>query len=140
MGGGRRYTSSVLFLVRSALVALYPRTEELPGIADTDLDAFLPRFRRESPWLMWIGIVAATLLFHLTPLFTVLVPLPAFALPAGLRDRHADRIAQSPLYLVRQAIFLLKLPGGLCWGAHPAVRARFALPALAPDPGTFRSA
>jgi hypothetical protein len=129
----------VLFFVRSALVALYPRTPELPGIADTDVDGFLRTFRSEATFLVWIGVLAGAFLFHATPLFTVFVPLPAFALPAGLRDKHADRLSQSSLYLVRQAVFLLKLPGGLCWGAHPSVRAKFALPALAPDPGTWRS-
>lgn len=130
----------MLFFVRSALVALYPRTAELPGIADTDIEAFLRKFRREAAPLVWIGVLASTLLFHLTPLFTVFVPLPAFALPAGLRDKHANRIASSSLYIVRQSIFLLKLPGGLCWGSHPSVRAKLALPAYAPDPGTWRSA
>lgn len=128
----------MLFFVRSALVALYPRTADLPGIADTDVDGFLRRFRAEATPLVWIGVLASTLLFHLTPLFTVFLPLPAFLLPESLRDRHADRIASSSLYLVRQAVFLLKLPGGLCWGAHPSVRERFALPAYAADPGTWR--
>lgn len=129
----------MLFFVRSALVALYPRTADLPGIADTDVDAFLRRFQREAAPLMWVGVLASTLLFHLTPLFTVFVPLPAFWLPAGLLDRHANAISGSSIYIVRQAIFLLKLPGGLCWGAHPSVRARFALPAYGADPGTWRS-
>lgn len=125
-------------LVRSALVALYPKSGELPGVADTGVDAFLERFSAEAPAIVWIGVVGSALLFHLTPLFTVFVPLPAFLLPERLRDVHAERIASSSIYLVRQSIFLLKLPAALCWGADAAVRARFALPAYRPDPGTWR--
>ncbi len=126
------------FLVRTALVALYPRAHGLPGLEDCDLDAFLRRFARESSGLLWLGVVMASLLFHLSPLFTVLVPLPAFLLPASLRDRHANAMTYAPFYLVRQAIFLLKLPGGLCWGTHPKVRERFALSAYEPDPDGVR--
>ena len=127
------------WLVRSAMCALYPRTEGWPGIEDCDLDAFLARIKRESSGLMWLGIVVGALVFHFTPLFTVYVPLPAFFLPRSLRDKHASRISGSGLYLIRQAIFLLKLPCGLCWGGHPEVRKRFALPAYAADPGTWRA-
>lgn len=126
------------FFVRSALVALYPRAHGLPGIEDCDLDSFLRRFARESASLLWLGVVMSALLFHATPLFTVLVPLPAFLLPRGLKDTHANKITSAPIYLVRQAIFLLKLPGGLCWGTHPEVRKHFALSAYEPDPETVR--
>jgi hypothetical protein len=70
----------------------------------------------------------------------VFVPVPAFLLPAGMRDRHARKIAGTSFYLVRQSIFLLKLAAGLCWGAHPEVRKRFALPPLPDDPGTWKTA
>lgn len=127
------------WLVRSAIVALYPRTEGLPGAEDCDLDAFLRRFRSETTFLMWLGIVAGALVFHATPLITVFLPLPAFLLPRSLRDKHAYRITTGGLYVTRQAIFLLKLAAGLCWGAHPTVRARFALPAYEADPDRWRS-
>lgn len=127
------------WLVRSAIAILYPRTDELPGAEDCDLDGFLRRFRRESTFLMWLGVVMGAVVFHLTPFMTVFVPLPAFLLPRSLADRHAYRITTGGLYLTRQAVFLVKLAAGLCWGAHPAVRARFALPALAADPGTWRA-
>jgi hypothetical protein len=125
-------------LVRSAIVILYPQTPELPGAEDCDLDAFLERFRAEAAPIVWIGVVAGAILFHLTPLFTVLVPLPAAWLPRNLADRHAQAISGSPIYLVRQSIFLVKLAAGLCWGAAPRVRGRFALQPLPPDPGTWR--
>lgn len=127
------------WLVRTAAAALYPRTPALPGALDCGLDAFLERYQREAPAPMWLGVVLGALVFHLTPLFTVFVPLPAFLLPAGLLDRHAARIASARPYLLRQAIFLLKLCVGLCWGADPAVRARLGLRPLPPDPGTWRT-
>ncbi len=126
------------WLVRAAIVALYPRTE-LPGAADCHLDDFLKRFNREAPPLIRLGVLLGALAFHLTPLFTVFVPLPAFLLPAGLLDTHAARISSTRFYLLRQTIFLLKMAAGLCWGADPAVRARFALPPLPADPGTWRT-
>lgn len=133
-----RSAAFVRFLVKTALTALYPRAHGLPGIEDCDLDAFLRRFARESSGLLWLGVVLSALLYHLSPLFTVWVPLPAFWLPASLRDRHANAMTYAPFYLVRQAIFLLKLPGGLCWGTHPNVRKHFALAAYEPDPDTVR--
>jgi len=126
-------------LVRASIVALYPRTDALPGAEDCDLDAFLDRFRRETTPLMWIGVVAGSLLFQLSPLFTVFVPLPAFLLSRGLADRHARRISGSDVYLVRQSVFLVKLAAGMVWGAHPRVRDRFALPPMPDDPGTWRT-
>lgn len=129
----------MLWLVRSAMIAFYPRTDALPGIADTGLDAFLRQFRSETTFMMWLGVVLAALLFHFTPLFTVFVPAPAFLLPASLRDRHAQRIGGSNLYLVKQAMLVLKLPAGLCWGRDPEVRKRLAMTAYPADPDTWRT-
>ncbi|MEW5738406.1 MAG: hypothetical protein AB1938_05740 [Myxococcota bacterium] len=129
----------MLWLVRSAIVALYPSGGPVPGAAECGLDAFLARFRRESPFLIWLGVITGALVFHLTPLFTVFVPLPAFLLPASLLDRHASRISSTQVYLLRQAIFLVKLAAGLCWGADPEVRRRLALAPLPDDPGTWRA-
>ena len=126
-------------LVRSAIVLLYPRTDVLPGAEDCDLDAYLERFQREAPLLIRSGVVAGALLFQISPIFTVHVPLPASLLPAHLADLHAERISNSNVYLVRQAIFLVKLIAGMAWGADPVVRAHFALPPMPPDPGTWRT-
>lgn len=126
------------WLVRSAIVQLYPRTDELPGAEDCDLDAFLERYQRETTGLMWLGVVLGAIAYHLSPILTVFVPLPAFALPESLADKHAHRVTTTNIYLLRQTVFLVKLVAGLAWGGHPAVRAKFALPALADDPGTWR--
>ncbi len=126
------------WLVRAAIVMLYPRVGDLPGAEDCDIDAFLERFRRETTGLMWLGVVLGAIVFQLTPIVTVFVPLPASLLPSELAIRHAERISTSNVYLLRQAIFLVKLVAGMVWGGHPRVRERFALPALPPDPGTWR--
>lgn len=128
-----------MWLVREAILLLYPRTGDLPGAIDCDIDAFLERFRRETPWRVWLGVVLGAIVFHVSPIFTVHVPLPAFLLPAGLADRHAHRISNTNVYLARQAIFVLKLPAGMLWGTNAAVRARLALPPLDEDPGTWKT-
>jgi hypothetical protein len=129
----------IVALVREAIVILYPRTPALPGVEDCDLDPFLERFREESPPLVWLGIVLGSIIFHLSPIFTVYIPLPAPMLSPAAADRHAERIASSSIYLVRQTIFLVKFAAGLAWGAHPSVREKFALPKLPEDPGTWRT-
>ncbi len=130
----------ILWLARSAMVTLYPRTDAFPGIEDMDLDAYLLDYKRECATVMWIGFVLGTLLYHLTPLLTVLVPLPAFALSERLQALHAERLVSHPVYLVRQPVFLLKMVAGLRWGSDPRVRERFALAPYPADPGTRRLA
>lgn len=120
------------------MATFYPRTEHLPGIEDMDLDAYLRRFKHDSAPLMWAGLLLGTALFHATPLITVFVPLPAFALPAGLRDRHASKLLSHPFYYLRQPVFLLKMVAGLHWGAHPDVRKHLGLEPYPQDPGTLR--
>jgi hypothetical protein len=129
----------VNLISKHVLSALYPRTEYFPGIADTDLDRFLVRFRHEAPGLMRLGLYVALFLFVVTPLITVYVPLPSFLLPRKLLDRHAERIATFPIYPLRSLMLLLKLIAGLCFGAHPLLRAQLALPPLPPDPEQWRT-
>ncbi|MFO0662886.1 MAG: hypothetical protein U0174_02990 [Polyangiaceae bacterium] len=128
----------MLFFVLHAMCALYPRTEKLPGLEDTNIEAFIRKFRRETTAAFWFGIVVSAWLFEWTPLFTVFVPLPAFLLPKKLLDKHAHKIASTELYLVRQAMLVLKMPAGLCWGADAEVRKRLGLGAFEPDPTTWK--
>jgi hypothetical protein len=129
----------ITLLARSAMATFYPRSARFPGIEDMDIDGFLERYRRESAPIMWAGFVLGTLLFQLTPLFTVFVPLPAFMLTAAARERHAQRLASHPLYYVRQPVFLVKMVAGLLWGSDPAVRGALNLPPYPADPGTWRT-
>ena len=128
----------MIALIKFAMRALMPRSEGLPGVADTDLDGFLHRMRAETTPLLWAGIVAGALVFVFSPILTLGVPLPAFALPASWLDKHALRVVGHPLYIVRQAVLLLRLAAGMCWGSDPTVRGCFALAPYPPDPGTYR--
>jgi hypothetical protein len=42
------------------------------------------------------------------------VPLPSFALSPRLRTRHAERAPRLGIYLLRQAIMLVRLSAGMC--------------------------
>ena len=118
---------------------MMPAVGDLPGIADAGIDVFLAQLRRESPLLVWVGLVLGALIFVLSPVLTVYVPLPSMLLPRGLRDTHADRICTTRFYLLRQAIFLLKMYACMCWGQDPAVRRRLHVAPYPVDPGTFRT-
>jgi hypothetical protein len=131
--------ATVIWLIKFAMCTMMPRTAGLPGIADTDLDAFLRKMRQDSHPIYWVGLVLGAIVFAIAPLITIGVPLPAFLLPKRLLERHAERILAHPVYTVRQAALLVRLSAGMCWGADTAVRAHFGLPAYGPDPGTFRT-
>ena len=127
------------WLVKRAAVALYPRTDVLPGVADCALDEQLRELRTEGPTILWMGVVAGAVLFTLSPIFTVGVPLPAFWLPRSWRDKHASRIASSRFYLFRQAILGLKFAASLAWGRDPEVRRSLGIAVYPADPERFRS-
>ena len=129
----------VNWFIQHAMKALYPRAEGLPGIEDTGLPEFLRRYRRETTPLMWLGLLVGTFVFIGSPLLTVYLPVPSFVLSRALLDRHAHRIACSRFYYVRQALLLVKLAAGLCWGAHPSVREKFAMAPYPADPDTWRT-
>lgn len=129
----------MIWLIQRAMCALYPTTDRLPGIHPDEARAFLQRYKRESSLLMWVGLVVGAVIFTFTPLITIGVPLPSFMLPRGALDRHANKISYHPIYLLRQAVFLVKLSAGLCWGAKDEIRTRLALPPYPADPGTYRT-
>jgi hypothetical protein len=128
----------MIWLIKFAMFTMMPRTGALPGIEDTDLDGFLRRLRKEADFVFWLGLVVGAIVFAITPLFTIGLPVPAVVLPKKLLARHSERILSHRIYLLRQAVFLVRLSAGMCWGADQTVRARFALPAYPVDPGTFR--
>jgi hypothetical protein len=129
----------VIALIRSAMCDLMPASAGLPGIAETGVTEFLHDVKRESGQMYWLGLVLGAWVYALTPIMTVFVPLPAFLLPASLRDKHAQRIMATKIYLVRQAVFLVRLSAGLCWGRDPRVRQQLGLTAYPADPGTYRT-
>ena len=126
-------------LVQHALVALFPRSDGLDGIESMAVEAYVPRMLADASWVFWLGVVASTLAFVCSPILTVWWPLPSFLLPRSVLDRHARASADSNLYALRNATFMLKMVGGLHWAAAPSVRAHFALQPYAPDPEDWRT-
>jgi hypothetical protein len=126
-------------LVRLALVAFYPRVDDMPGLADLGVEDRILALRRESTILFWTGIVAGAVFFQITPILTVHRPWPAAFLDEETLDAHAHRLATHPSYLVRQLVVLLKLVAGMFWGESPEVRAFLHLPPYPGDPGTRRT-
>ncbi len=121
------------------MTALYPRTDDLPGVEDADLDRYLKKLKRDSNGAIWGGVLAGTAVFTLSPIFTIRRARPSFLLSDKELDTHAYKLANSRSYVVRQSVFLLKLFAGLCWGEHKDVREHFHMNPYPDDPRTFRN-
>jgi len=126
-------------LVRAALDDLIPSGGPMPGIIDAGWDDFVDQYKREASTQLWLGVVAGAVVYTVTPILTVRRPVLSYQLPPDLRDTHADRVTNHRFYLVRQAVFLLKLSAGFAWGADAGVRSKINLPPYESDPGTWRS-
>lgn len=118
---------------------LYPGNDELPGVESCDVDSFLDKFAREANPTMYAGVVAGSVIYALSPVLTVKKPMPSFLLSKEDRDAHAQAMATTDRYILRQTTFLVKLVAGLCWGQHPTVRDKMNLSRYPEDPGTWRS-
>lgn len=125
--------------VRFALTAYYPRTDDLPGLADLDVDEKIATFRRESTTLFWTGIVLAALVFQVAPVLTLKRPWLATWLTPEELDQHAHKLTSHPWYFVRQMPMMLKLIGGIFWAQSTEIRSSVNLPPYPPDPGTRRT-
>jgi hypothetical protein len=125
-------------LLAFCLRAMLPPHGDVPGLEEPATTAFVRCFRGEAPFIVRLGLFGGCAFFLLGPILTIGVPLPAFLLSRRLLDKHARKMASSPIYYVRQLAFLLKMIAGLCWGTDPRVRQLIALPPLPPDPQTFR--
>ncbi len=126
------------WIVRYAMRMMMPSGGALPGVGDTDMVAFLRTLRSEAPFLIRVGLVLGSWLLVFAPILTIYLPVPAFMLSQRLREKHVQRASGHRLYLFRQAVMLVKMMAGLCWGRHPDIRARFEMEPLEPDPGTWR--
>ena len=126
-------------IINWTLAAVFPSTASLPGLDQVDCRAELEEILATAPHGFKLGLYGATALFLLSPLVTVFWPVPAPLLSRAALDRHADRLANHPIYLMRQAMLLLKTVGGMVWGAHANVRKALSLAPLAADPGTWKS-
>lgn len=126
-------------LVRFALVAFFPRVDDMPGLAELGVEEKIVALRRESTWLFWIGVVGAALFFQISPILTVWRPLPAAWLDEEKLDAHAYALGTHRVYEIRQIAVLLKLVAGMFWAESPEIRALMALPPYGPSPGTRRT-
>ena len=126
-------------MIRFALVAFFPRVDDLPGLDELGVDDKIVALRRESTWLFWVGVVGAAFFFQVSPIITVHRPWPAVFLEPEELDQHAYELGTHPVYLIRQMAVLLKLVAGMFWGESKEIRAFLELPAYAPEPGTRRT-
>jgi hypothetical protein len=121
------------------MCSMMPAGAGFPGVAETGVDEFIRRWKKDTPTRLWLGLAFGSVVFAAFPLFTIGVPLPAFMLGKKMRERYARKITSHPIYLVRQIIFLVKMAAGMCWGADGGVRAQLGLKPYPPDPGTWRT-
>ncbi len=128
----------MLHLTAWTLARVFPSTAALPGLDAIDTKPFIRQLAREAPFTIRATMWASVLLFNLTPLLTLGIPLPAFLLSPARVDLHAQRLSGSPIYLLRQIVLMLKTIGGLAWGAMPEVRGRLTMPIYPEDSGRWR--
>lgn len=128
----------MLQLTAWTLAVVFPSTPQLPGLDTIDSKPLIRQLNREAPFAIRATMLTSVLLFNLTPVLTLGIPLPAFALSKAQVDKHALRLAGSSFYLLRQIVLMLKTIGGLCWGASPEVRQRLTMPLYEADSGGWR--
>jgi hypothetical protein len=102
-----------------------------PDELATDIAAFFTQYLERVPFLTAIGLRLMLWALMWLPLVFVGRPAPASALPPPLLRRYLARWAHAHNYYLREGFFLVKTVALLGWGAHPAVRARFAMPPVA---------
>ena len=127
------------WLIRSAMRTMYPATGPFKCVTDTGLDDLLDRYFKEAPHMLTWGLRSAVLAYHLLPIMTVFVPLPAFLLPKTWQSKHADRLARHPIYLLRSLAIPIKMVAGLAWATDPDHRRALGMPPMGADPGTWRT-
>ncbi len=122
------------------LVVIFPGTDNVPGLDPQRTERFLVTFLGEAPLPMRLAFYGSSLAFLFSTPLTVGRLQPALSLRSKTLDRHANLAAAHSLYLMRQAMLLLKTVGGLCWGADPKVRRALGLRDYPSDPGTWKQA
>ena len=128
------------WLTHKVLLEILPPNGALPGLESVDLKTFLSDFNRDAPLLMRVALFLSVMIFIFSTPITIFVPWPSLWLPKGARERHTIRLANHPIYVVRQTMTMLKMVAGMAWGQDPAIRERLHLKAYDPDPATWRPA
>ncbi len=96
-----------------------------------DVADFFSTYLDRAPLLAAVGLRLMVWALVWMPVAFVGRPLPAGALPPAVLERYLARWTGSRLYHLREGFFLVKTVALLGWGAHPAVRARHAMPPVA---------
>ena len=128
----------MLHLTAWTFARIFPSTPALPGLDVLDTKPFIRQLHSEAPFTIRATLWVSVLLFTLTPVLTLGIPLPAFLLSRARVDEHAQRLSMSQVYLLRQIMMMLKTIGGLCWGAMPEVRQKLTMPVYPEDSGRWR--
>ncbi len=96
-----------------------------------DVAAFFSHYLRRVPFLAAFGLRFMVWALLWLPVVFVGRPVAASSLPPDVRSRYLSRWTESHSYYLREGFFLVKTVALLGWGAHPEVRARFAMPPVA---------
>ncbi len=128
----------MLQLTAWTFARIFPTTAGLPGLDAIDARPLIRQLTAEAPFTIRATLWVSVLLFQVTPLLTLGIPLPARWLSDARVDEHAQRLSVSNVYLLRQIMLMLKTIGGLCWGAAPEVRQKLSMPMYEADSGRWR--
>jgi hypothetical protein len=96
-----------------------------------DVASFFDRYLAGVPPLTAVGLRVMIFALLWFPILFIGVPLPASSLSPAARERYMNKWTHARIYFVREGFFLVKAVALFGWGAHPAVRARFAMPPVA---------
>jgi hypothetical protein len=105
-----------------------------PDAIATDVAAFFAEYLRRVPFLAAFGLRLMVWALLWLPIVFIGRPVAASSLAPDVRDRYLSRWTESHIYYLREGFFLVKTVALLGWGAHPVVRARFAMPPVAVTP------
>jgi len=123
-----------LMLVAKTLHMIFPGTERVPGLDPERGLPFLRTFCAQSPATMRLALHVSAFAFLITTPLTVRSLRPAHRLAPAVAARHTTACAEHRIYLLRQAVLMLKTTGGFCWGADPEVRRSLGVAAYPADP------
>ncbi len=121
-----------------AMNEVMPPHDGMPGIIDTNAEAFLKEFKKNAHPIMRLGFWASVWVYVLSPVFTVYIPLPAFLLSEKKRFQHMEIYSNSHSFVFSQLWLLQKMITGMCWGMDDKVRAYYGYQPYSPELGDFR--
>ena len=109
----------------AAFGAIFPSgaSDKIPlGICDLDLDGYLTDMRSRVPFRAALGLRIAIWVIALAPLFVLHRVATIASLDKASRETLMKKMLDSPIYVVRQLVMLLKALGAVLYAGTPAVR------------------